>query len=605
MKPGKSNDRRDGGRAKRASSSDKPSFKSRKSSDGGRRHDDDDLSSFFKKKEGDEGSGRSGAEAGSFKSSARSGFGDARRKSDDKNADSPWSKKRKSAGNDDDFAAKSDRKRKSDDDRSEWSFDFDDKPKRASSEDDSWGEVSKPRRSFRDEGFDEKRRPYSERRRQDGDEGSRGKRFGSSERSDSGDRRREDGDLKPYRSREKDNDRNDRGSYERKDRSDFSERRGSSYRDERSDRGGFRKDRFDGGERREGGFRKEGSFGDDRREGGFRRERSENGDRREGGFRRERSEGDDRREGGFRKERSFGDDRRKGGYSSERASGDKRKPYGDKPSGSGRRSSDGYRSSDRKSGREGSNRANAVKALVREDMRLNKYLSNAGICSRREADILISTGVVTVNGTVVTEMGFRVKPGDTVVYGGQAIKPEKNVYLLLNKPKDFITTNDDPQNRKTVMHLVEGACKERIYSVGRLDRNTTGLLLMTNDGNLADLLSHPSSQVRKIYHVTLDKNISAKELNQMVNEGIELEDGNARADEAEFVEEDSRKEVGITLHSGKNRIVRRMFEALGYNVIKLDRVSYAGLTKKDLPRGRWRMLSEKEVGFLRMNAKGK
>lgn len=233
-------------------------------------------------------------------------------------------------------------------------------------------------------------------------------------------------------------------------------------------------------------------------------------------------------------------------------------------------------------------------------VRLNKYLSHAGICSRREADKLIESGCVTVNGNVIKEMGFLVKPDDVVTYCGRELKGEINRYFLLNKPKGFITTLDDPQDRRTVMMLMDGACAERIYPVGRLDRNTTGLLLFTNDGNMAKKLTHPSSKVYKIYHVELDKPVSREAMNSML-EGLDLEDGIIRVDDVQYVEGTSdRRSVGVALHSGKNRIVRRIFEHLGYEVLKLDRVVFAGLTKKDLPRGRFRELTEKEVGYLKM-----
>ena len=230
-------------------------------------------------------------------------------------------------------------------------------------------------------------------------------------------------------------------------------------------------------------------------------------------------------------------------------------------------------------------------------IRLNRYLSMSGVASRRDADDLIRAGVVTVNGVVVTELGTKVGPGDKVVYGGQRLSREKKRYVLLNKPKDFITTTDDPRDRRTVMALVEQACDERIYPVGRLDRLTTGLLLLTNDGDLAKKLTHPSHGAEKIYHVTLDKNVTHAHLQQLVS-GVQLDDGPASADEASYVDAAGKREVGIKLHMGRNRVVRRMFEALGYEVLKLDRVIFAGLTKKDLPRGKWRHLSEKEVLFL-------
>ncbi|MNJ89114.1 Ribosomal large subunit pseudouridine synthase B [compost metagenome] len=235
-----------------------------------------------------------------------------------------------------------------------------------------------------------------------------------------------------------------------------------------------------------------------------------------------------------------------------------------------------------------------------EEVRLNKYLSNAGVCSRREADVLIQTGVVTVNGEIITEMGYKIKKGDKVQYDGETVNAETKRYVLLNKPKGFITTMDDPLGRKTVMRLVINACKERIYPVGRLDRETTGLLLFTNDGDMAKKLTHPRYEATKIYHVETDKPVQAEHL-EMLTRGIDLEDGKIQADKAEYVKDGkSSREVGIEIHSGKNRIVRRMFEKLGYEVVKLDRVQFASLTKKDLPRGYYRHLTEQEVHFLKM-----
>jgi len=228
-------------------------------------------------------------------------------------------------------------------------------------------------------------------------------------------------------------------------------------------------------------------------------------------------------------------------------------------------------------------------------IRLNRYISNAGICSRRKADELIAAGVVSVNGEVVSELGYRVNPSkDVIRYNGETLKREKMVYVLLNKPKDYITTTDDPQERRTVMQLVEKASKERIYPVGRLDRNTTGLLLMTNDGDLADKLSHPKTGVTKIYQVELNKSLPQGDLNKIAF-GLELEDGLIKPDAVSYVQGGTKREIGIQIHSGRNRIVRRIFEHLGYEVVKLDRVIYANLTKKDLTRGRWRYLDEKEI----------
>ncbi len=232
---------------------------------------------------------------------------------------------------------------------------------------------------------------------------------------------------------------------------------------------------------------------------------------------------------------------------------------------------------------------------------MNKYLANAGVCSRREADTYIEAGVVSVNGVVVTELGTKVKRSDEVMFHDQPVKIEKKVYVLLNKPKDYVTTSDDPQNRKTVMDLVKDACDERIYPVGRLDRNTTGVLLLTNDGELASKLTHPQYLKKKIYHVHTDKNVTAADLKQIA-EGIQLEDGEIHADAVEYASETDKKQVGIEIHSGRNRIVRRIFEHLGYRVTKLDRVFFAGLTKKNLKRGDWRYLTEKEVNMLRMGA---
>jgi len=236
-------------------------------------------------------------------------------------------------------------------------------------------------------------------------------------------------------------------------------------------------------------------------------------------------------------------------------------------------------------------------------VRLNKYIANAGICSRREADVLIASGAILVNGEVVTEMGHKVMPTDEVRYGDKVLQREKPVYVLLNKPKDYITTTDDERDRANVMELVRNACKERIYPVGRLDRDTTGLLLFTNDGDLTKKLTHPSSQIEKTYLVELDKPFASIDMAAMRN-GLELNDGLIIPDDVQYVEDaDSKKEVGITIHSGKNRIIRRMFDFLGYEVVKLDRVIFAGLTKKDLPRGQWRFLTKQEVSFLKMRAK--
>ncbi|MBQ2363768.1 MAG: RNA-binding S4 domain-containing protein [Bacteroidaceae bacterium] len=236
-----------------------------------------------------------------------------------------------------------------------------------------------------------------------------------------------------------------------------------------------------------------------------------------------------------------------------------------------------------------------------EPVRLNRYLANAGVCSRREADTFIQSGVVKVNGVIITELGTKVKRSDEVMFHDQTINMEKKVYVLLNKPKDYVTTSDDPQNRKTVMDLVKNACRERIYPVGRLDRNTTGVLLLTNDGDLATKLTHPQYLKKKIYHVYCDKNVTAADIRQIA-EGITLEDGEIHADAIDYAHETDKKQVGIEIHSGRNRIVRRIFEHFGYKVVKLDRVYFAGLTKKNVKRGDWRFLTQDEVNMLKMGA---
>ena len=242
-----------------------------------------------------------------------------------------------------------------------------------------------------------------------------------------------------------------------------------------------------------------------------------------------------------------------------------------------------------------------VYAHVVRLMSLSQFLANAGICSRREADEFITAGVVSVNGVVVTELGTKVHRNDEVKFHDQPVNIERKVYLLLNKPKDCVTTADDPQERKTVMDYVKNACKERIYPVGRLDRNTTGVLLLTNDGEMASKLTHPKYLKKKIYHVYCDKNVTKADLDQIV-QGITLEDGEIHADAVSYASDNDKSQVGIEIHSGKNRIVRRIFEHLGYKVIKLDRVYFAGLTKKGLRRGDWRFLTENEVNMLRMGS---
>lgn len=250
----------------------------------------------------------------------------------------------------------------------------------------------------------------------------------------------------------------------------------------------------------------------------------------------------------------------------------------------------GFKGRDNRSQKTSSNKTAADSGLIR----LNKYVANSGVCSRRDADVYIAAGNVSVNGKTITEMGFKVKQGDVVKFDNRTLNPEKKEYILLNKPKNFITTTSDERGRRTVMELISNATKARLVPVGRLDRNTTGLLLFTNDGDLAKRLTHPKHGVRKIYHVELSKNLKLADLKQ-IREGLTLDDGEVQVDEISYITNAPKKEVGIEIHSGRNRIVRRIFEHLGYEVTKLDRVTFAGLTKKDLPRGHWRPLSKQEV----------
>jgi 23S rRNA pseudouridine2605 synthase len=236
-----------------------------------------------------------------------------------------------------------------------------------------------------------------------------------------------------------------------------------------------------------------------------------------------------------------------------------------------------------------------------DSIRLNKYIASTGICSRREADEFIQAGLISVNGKLTTELGVKIKPGDQVKYNGEQLREEKKVYILLNKPKDYVTTVEDPHAKRTILDLVKGACRERIYPVGRLDRNTTGVLLLTNDGELTKRLTHPKFEKLKIYHVHLNKNLRQADKDKIAT-GITLEDGFIKADNIQYADPSDKSQIGIEIHSGRNHIVRRIFEHLGYEIAKLDRVYFAGLTKKNLPRGTWRFLSDKEIAMLKMNA---
>ncbi len=341
--------------------------------------------------------------------------------------------------------------------------------------------------------------------------------------------------------------------------------------------GGYRPRYNQDGDHQQGGYQQRPSYG--QQEGGYGRPQQGGYQQRQGGYGRPQQGGYQQRQGGYGRPQQGGYQQRQGGYRQRTADYDPNAKYSMKK---------------RIEYKEQNYDPN-------EPIRLNKYLANAGVCSRREADEFIQAGVVTVNGQVVTELGTKVMRTDVVRFHDDPVSLEKKVYVLLNKPKDYVTTSDDPQQRKTVMDLVKNACPERIYPVGRLDRNTTGVLLLTNDGDLASKLTHPKFLKKKIYHVYLDRNVTAHDM-QQIAEGVMLDDGEIKADEVQYADAVDKKQVGIEIHSGKNRIVRRIFESLGYKVVKLDRVQFAGLTKKNLRRGDWRYLTEEEVDRLRMGA---
>ena len=358
--------------------------------------------------------------------------------------------------------------------------------------------------------------------------------------------------------------------------------------------------RYNNGGDQEGGYQpRQGGY--QPRQGGYQQRQGGYGQQRQGGYGQQRQGGyGQQRQGGYGQQRGGFGQQRQGGYGQQRGGyGQQRGGYGQQRGGYGMRTP-GYDPSAKYSMKK---RIEYKETHVdpNEPIRLNKYLANAGVCSRREADDFIQAGVVTVNGQVVTELGTKVLRGDEVKFHDQPVTLEKKVYVLLNKPKDYVTTSDDPQQRKTVMDLVKDACPERIYPVGRLDRNTTGVLLLTNDGEMASKLTHPKFLKKKVYHVYLDKNVTMHDMQQIAS-GIELEDGEIHADAIEYADDHDKSQVGIEIHSGKNRIVRRIFESLGYRVTKLDRVQFAGLTKKNLRRGDWRFLTEQEVDMLRMGA---
>ena len=401
-----------------------------------------------------------------------------------------------------------------------------------------------------------------------------------------------------------------------------SQRAYSSDRGSSNSEGGFRPEGFGAGlqssngehSQQRGGYQSRGGYGRPQgggynnnraggyqprqQAGGYRPRYNNNNNDAEGGYQPRQQGGyQPRQQGGYQNRQQGGgyNNNRGGGYNNNRGGG-----YNNNRGGGYRQHTPGY----------DPNAKYSLKKRIEykeenfdptEPLRLNKFLANAGVCSRREADEFIQAGVVTVNGEVVTELGTKILRTDEVKFHDAPVSLEKKVYVLLNKPKDYVTTSDDPQQRKTVMDLVKDVCPERIYPVGRLDRNTTGVLLLTNDGDLASKLTHPKFLKKKVYHVHLDKNITAHDL-QQIRDGITLDDGEIKADAVDYADERDKAQVGIEIHSGKNRIVRRIFESLGYRVTKLDRVQFAGLTKKNLRRGDWRFLTEKEVDMLRMGA---
>ena len=391
-----------------------------------------------------------------------------------------------------------------------------------------------------------------------------------------------------------------RGGYQQQ-RGGYQQQRGGYQQGGYQQRPQYRP-QYNGGENpEEGGYQPRGGYQQQR--GGYQQQRGGYQQQRGGGYGQQRGGGYGQQRGGYAPQRGGGyGPQRGGGYGPQRGGGygpQRGGGYGPQRGGQRQHTADynpNAKYSMKKRIEYAENNIDPTQPL-----RLNKFLANAGVCSRREADDFIEAGVVTVNGEVVTELGTKVLRTDTVMFHDQPVTLEKKVYVLLNKPKDYVTTTDDPQQRKVVMDLVKDACPERIYPVGRLDRNTTGVLLLTNDGDLASKLTHPKFLKKKVYHVYLDKPVTAYDMGQILN-GITLDDGDIKADAIEYASPTDKKQVGIEIHSGKNRIVRRIFESLGYHVTKLDRVQFAGLTKKNLRRGDWRFLTEKEVEMLRMGA---
>ena len=443
-------------------------------------------------------------------------------------------------------------------------------------------------------------RAYSSNRSYDNNEGGfRPEGFGAGLQSDNSQQRQQGGYRPRYNNGEqggyqqRSNGYGNRGGYGQ-------QRQQGGYRpryNQDGEQGGY-------GQQRQGGYNNRGGYGQ-QRQGGYGQQRQGGyGQPRQGGYGQQR-QGGYGQQGGYNNRGGYGQ-QRQGGYG-QQGGYNNRGGYGQQRQGGYNNRQGGFRQ------RTADYDPNAKYSLKKRieyketnidpeaPVRLNKFLANAGVCSRREADQYIQAGVVSVNGEVVTELGTKVKRTDEIKFHDQNVSLEKKVYVLLNKPKDYVTTSDDPQQRKTVMDLVRNVCPERIYPVGRLDRNTTGVLLLTNDGDLASKLTHPKFLKKKVYHVYLDKNVTAHDM-QQIAEGITLDDGEVHADAIEYAHPTDKSQVGIEIHSGRNRIVRRIFESLGYRVVKLDRVQFAGLTKKNLRRGDWRFLTEKEVDMLRMGA---
>jgi 23S rRNA pseudouridine2605 synthase len=369
--------------------------------------------------------------------------------------------------------------------------------------------------------------------------------------------------------------------------------------------GGYNSNREGYNNNRNGGYNNNREGYNNNRNGGY-------NNNREGGYSNNREGYNNNRQGGYNNNNNQGGGYNRNGYNNNRGGSNNSGRNGYNNQGGDRRNSynngGGYQQRNKSNNQRNNTNVNRKPIEYRsivfdpnEEMRLNKFLANAGVCSRREADELILAGVVTVNDQLVTELGTKILRADKVLIHDQLVSPDKRVYLLLNKPKDCVTTSDDPYAKLTVMDLVRNACRERIYPVGRLDRNTTGVLLLTNDGDLAAKLTHPKYNKKKIYQVTLDRPLEQAEFDKLL-QGIMLEDGEIKADDLNYIDERDPRKIGIEIHSGRNRIVRRIFEHLGYRVLRLDRVYFAGLTKKNLKRGQWRFLSEKEVNMLRMGA---